>query len=67
MSHADRELLTALAAMCAQYLENDGVLDHQCMSAGEKAVRVLIQHGLVTPSARGGAWTDAGRAVLRDA
>jgi len=67
MSDAKQELLAALAQMCAQYLENDGVLDHQCMSAGEGAIALLIEHGLVTPSGRGGVWTDVGRDLLRSA
>jgi len=64
MTNAERELLVALAGMCAQYLEDDGELDHQCMSAGEDAVEMLVKYGLVTPLRRGGVWTDAGKAVL---
>lgn len=47
--------IDALALMAQQYLETDGgVLDHLCMSAGEHAVDVLADHGLVTPHSRGG-------------
>lgn len=65
----ERKLLTALAKMCEQYL-GDGTgkpdgLDHMCMRAGEDAVELLVQHGLVKPAGRGGTWTEAGRALLR--
>ena len=64
MSDTERKLLTALAMMCAQYIEEDGVLDHQSMRAGERAVAVLVEQGLVNPSGRGGSWTEAGQALL---
>lgn len=67
MPDANQKLLAALAEMCAQYLEERGVLDHQCMSAGEKAIARLVEHGLVAPSGRGGVWTDAGQDLLRSA
>ena len=64
----DREprLLSALAHMCEQYLgdANSNALDHQSMSAGEGAVRMLIEYGLVRPGGRGGEWTKAGRELL---
>lgn len=66
MTDAERRLLVALAWMCEQYL-GDGKgewLDHQAMSAGEDAIALLAQYGMVEPSGRGGRWTDAGRALL---
>lgn len=67
VTEAERRLLTALAGMCSQYLETeDGDLDHLFMSAGEGAVRILVDYGLVTPSGRGGTWTDDGQALLKD-
>jgi hypothetical protein len=66
MTDAERRLLEALAWMCEQYLtgRHDGVLDHQCMTAGENAVELLIEYGLVRPAGRGGTWTKAGLALL---
>jgi hypothetical protein len=61
----ERALLVALAWMCEQYLSNgQGHLDHMYMSAGEDAVGLLAQYGLVEPGARGGTWTEAGQSVL---
>lgn len=58
----------ALALMAHQYLETqDGTLDHLCMSAGEHAVDVLVEHGLVYPQGRGGSWTELGRSLLEAA
>ena len=64
MTEEERRLLSALAGMCEQYLGRDGSLDHQFMSAGENAVALLAEHGLVESTPRGGTWTHAGRAVL---
>ena len=66
MKDAERRLLIALAWMCEQYLsERDtDYLDHKCMSAGEDAVKILAQYGLVEPDGRGGCWTEAGKALL---
>jgi hypothetical protein len=44
--------------------END-VLDHQCMSAGEDAVARLYKYGLVDSLERGAQWTEAGRQFLK--
>jgi hypothetical protein len=58
-------LLIALAHMCEQYLcSDDATLDHLAMSAGEEAVELLVEYGLVTPGGRGGAWTKAGLSLL---
>ncbi|MFT4253271.1 MAG: hypothetical protein QM608_12375 [Caulobacter sp.] len=65
MTNQEQRLLSALAWMCAQYLEGrDGELDHQSMSAGERAVDLLVRYGLISPSGRGGSWTEAGQALL---
>ncbi|PLR22803.1 hypothetical protein SGCZBJ_17280 [Caulobacter zeae] len=65
MTHQEQRLLSALAWMCAQYLEDrDGELDHQSMSAGERAVDLLVGYGLLAPSGRGGTWTQAGQDLL---
>jgi len=64
MTEAEMKLLTSLAWMCEQYISKDGVLDHQCMCAGEDAVALLVQYDLVKPDGRGGSWTEAGRRLL---
>ena len=65
MKNQEQRLLSALAWMCAQYLQgSDGELDHLSMSAGERAVALLIDYGLIAPSGRGGTWTEAGQALL---
>ena len=64
MTDAENRLLRALAGMCEQYIDQEGILDHQCMSAGERAVDLLYEYGLIDPSGRGGTWNDAGRALL---
>lgn len=63
----ERQLLRALAWMCEQYLGEGGHgLDHMCMCAGEDAVELLVDYGLVAPGGRGGTWTAAGRALLEE-
>jgi len=65
MNDTERELLAALACMSDQYLScKDGSLDHLCMSAGERAVALLIRYGLLEPAPRGGTWTDAAEAIM---
>lgn len=64
MTSEEERLLAALAGMCVQYLERDGFLDHMFMSAGEDAVDTLATYGLVAVEARGGTWTEAGKAFL---
>ncbi len=66
MIAVDERLLMSLAWMCEQYLgtgKKDS-LDHMCMGAGEDAVELLFEHGLVTNKERGAKWTDKGRALL---
>jgi hypothetical protein len=52
--------------MCRQYLTKGSGLDHECLGAGERALGLLEEYGLVmpTPSGRGAMWTSAGLAFL---
>lgn len=68
MTANEKRLLLALAWMCEQYIgsgEQTG-LDHECMGAGEDAVELLVEYGMVSPSGRGGTWTSTGRALLAE-
>lgn len=74
MTDPERRLLTALAAMCDQYIGRHSnthqpvSVDHLCLSAGERAVALLIEYGLVgEDDGRGGLWTEAGLALLATA
>ncbi|QKG72318.1 hypothetical protein [Erythrobacter mangrovi] len=67
MTENEERLLGKLALMCEQYIGGGQAefLDHECISAGERAIEVLAEYGLVeVTSVRGGKWTDAGRALL---
>ncbi|MBO9500514.1 hypothetical protein [Brevundimonas sp. A19_0] len=65
MTDAEERLLYALALMGQQYLQTPtGDLDHVYMGAGEEAIALLAEYGLVEPSVRGGEWTAAGQALL---
>ena len=67
MTEKEQRVLRALASMCEQYIGIGRVdlLDHQCISAGEDAVAVLADYGLVEiTSVREAKWTDAGKALL---
>lgn len=71
MSDGDRKLLEALACMAAQYLTTargeDAQLESSAMQAGEKALVVLEQHGMVTikrPGSIRADWTEAGQELL---
>ncbi|MBS0297267.1 MAG: hypothetical protein JSR45_13235 [Proteobacteria bacterium] len=69
MDDTERRLLRALALMCEQYIGSGNAdwLDHQCISAGEDAVELLIDYGFVEPwpdGRRGGLWTESGKAFL---
>lgn len=58
-------LLKALALMCWQHMtDSDDVIDHKGIYAGEYAVDLLAEYGLVEPHDRGGVWTAAGRILL---
>jgi hypothetical protein len=63
-STVELRLLRALAWMCEQYLRDGKTLDHECMHAGEVAVDLLAEYGLLKPGPRGGTWTEAGRKLL---
>lgn len=66
MTDTEMRLLTALAQMAAQYLEDGDHLDSLSMSAGQDALAVLAEHGLVDADEpfRFGRWTAAGRRLL---
>lgn len=65
MTAGEARLLMGLAWMCEQYLaDGKGELDHMCMSAGERAVELLIQYKLLNPGPRGGTWTELGLGLL---
>ncbi len=66
-NYREERLLKALAWMAVQYLENGDQLDNQFMSAGEGAMQLLEEYGLliVAHGGRCGAWTDAGRQLLK--
>lgn len=65
MTPSEKKLLEALAWMTEQYLRSKGKgLDHLCMSAGERAIEVLFEHGLVHENRRGTDWTSLGERVL---
>ena len=62
----EHRLLVALAWMCQQYLydHRGKCLDHVCMSAGERAIELLYEYGLVDSVDRGAQWTEAGNDFL---
>ena len=66
LTERERHMLFALALMAGQYLENfdTGVLDNQCMGAGEEAFKVLAAFGLIDGDARSATWTEAGQRLL---
>jgi len=68
-SREEERVLYALASMCVQYI--GGYRDRQylpldpgCIGAGDRAVDVLKDYGLLEPSGRGGTWTERGLALL---
>lgn len=71
LSDSDVSILLALALMANQYLrqnEDEAELDSLAMSAGEHALEVLSQHGLVALEGSHrimGHWTEAGREFLK--
>ncbi|MEO6216072.1 MAG: hypothetical protein ABI471_10380 [Sphingomonas bacterium] len=64
MTENEERMLAAIAWMCCQYMEEDGVVDHMWMSAGENATAILVEYGLLEMEGRGGTWTEAGKAFL---
>jgi hypothetical protein len=73
MNETEKKLLQALAKMAAQYLVQhvqDTELDSIAMGAGEHALTVLAEYGLVTLKGGHrirGNWTEAGRSFLEKA
>lgn len=73
MNETERQLLQPLALMVAQYLVHcieDTELDSMAINAGENALTVLADYGLVALKGRHrirGDWTDVGRQFLEDA
>ena len=63
-TETEREMLVTLAWMCEQYLDENGSLDHKCMSAGERALELLLRYDLVDGRGRGAQWTEAGRRLM---
>lgn len=66
MDEREKRLLVALVKMVRQYLEHrpGGLVDSYSMSAGEHAISVLAEYGLMqTETARFGLWTEAGSAL----
>ncbi len=69
MSDSERKLLTALAMMVDQYLDEymDEVYSHP-MSAGEHAIEALAEFGLMqTVGTRFGRWSETGKKFLEEA
>jgi hypothetical protein len=68
MTTNEKRLLSALAWMCEQYIGSgkQAALDHECMGAGEDAVALLVEYGLIDPAGRGGFWTETGKALLAE-
>jgi len=61
----EKRLLIALAHLVDQYLQTgNDTLDHLSMSAGERALGLLAEYGLVTNDSRHAQWTDEGRVFL---
>jgi hypothetical protein len=51
--------------MCAQFIGEGDWVDHECISAGEEAIQLLIKYGMIEALGRGGRWTQAGMALMR--
>ncbi len=66
ISERETRLLAALTGMAEQYLTSGGMLDTLCMGAGEGAIQVLEEYGLVeiTHGGRCAVWTAEGRAFI---
>jgi hypothetical protein len=67
MTERERRLLVALTSMVDQYLEpnHEGLVDNKSMGAGEKAILVLAEFGLMDiVNSRFGRWNDAGYAFM---
>lgn len=63
----ERRILFELARMselCLRRRDED-YLDHECMSAGERAIQILGEYGLVDEDGRGGSWSTEGKRLLK--
>ena len=70
MDNREKRLLVALAKMADHWLyrRQQGVLDSDAMDAGEHAILILAEYGLVEADNRSrilGRWTEAGRELLK--
>jgi hypothetical protein len=68
MTDSEQNLLVALVLMANQYLdEYDDEVDSRSTSAGERAIEILANHGLMEiVNTRFGRWTEAGKQFRRD-
>jgi len=58
-------LLAGLVRISDMFLDDyTGTLEHMFMSAGERAVELLVEYGLADRTETGGIWTKAGRMAL---
>lgn len=66
MNEREEKILEALAGMVLQYLDSvDGRMDNMCIGAGEDAIDVLSEYGLVEKeNNRFSSWTEAGLRLL---
>ena len=70
MDDREKRVLAALAGMAYQYLyrQKDSIQASSAVDAGERAILILAEYGLVEADERGritGRWTEAGRELLR--
>jgi hypothetical protein len=68
MTDSEKKLLIALVLMVHQYLDKYGdEVDSRSMSAGEHAIEVLAEFGLMeNVNIRLGRWTEAGKQFCRE-
>lgn len=77
MTEVEKKLLRALAFMVLQYLdggsagkltgrEQKGLVSGEFMYAGENAINLLVEHGLLTGDGYGADWTEAGEALIHE-
>lgn len=68
MTDSEKKLLIALVLMVHQYLDKHGdEVDSRSMSAGEHAIKVLADFGLMeNVNIRLGRWTEAGKQFRRE-
>lgn len=68
MTDSERRLLTALVYMVRQHLPEHGdEIDNLAESAGERAIQVLADFGLMElRNSRFGFWTEAGKNFIKE-